>query len=117
MATQVGPHTQRDASAPAGTVAKLSRRMAELALAVLFSAALLFASAWMVGGQDATADNWVGVSVVVALFAGLLAALIAMVMGLVVGVRHGTWSQLRLPLLTFPSVLVILAALEAFVFE
>jgi hypothetical protein len=91
--------------------------MAELALAVLTSGAVLFASAWMIGGQDATADNWVGVSVVVALFAGLLMALVAMVMSLVVAVRHGTWSQLRLPLLTFPTVLVIVVALEAFVFE
>ena len=100
-----------------GDAAATSRWMAGLALAVLTSGALLFGSAWAIGGQDATADNWVGVTVVVALFAGLLTALAAMVTSLVIGVRHGSWAQLRLPLLTFPTVLLVVVLLEAFVFE
>jgi hypothetical protein len=57
------------------------------------------------------------VTTVIALFGGLIGSLAAMVISLVVAVRHGMSSRLWLPLMTFPTVLVIVIALEAFVFE
>jgi hypothetical protein len=91
--------------------------LAGLSISVLTLGAVLFSGAWMVGGEDATADNWVGVTTVIALFGGLIGSLAAMVISLVVAVRHGMSSRLWLPLMTFPTVLVIVIALEAFVFE
>ena len=90
---------------------------AGLALVVLGSAAVLFASAWALGGQDAVSDNWVGVTVVVALFVGLAVSFAAMAGAVFAGLRHKPWSRLWLPLATFPGVVVIIALLEAFVFE
>ena len=103
---------------PYGTgTGKRSRRLAGTAIAILTFGAVLFSSAWLIGGEDATADNWVGVTTVMALFAGLFGSLAAMVMSLVVAVRHGMASRLWLPLLTFPTVLAIVIALQTFVFE
>jgi hypothetical protein len=41
---------------------------------VLVSGAVLFAGGWLIGGEDAVSDNWVGVTVVAALFVGLFAS-------------------------------------------
>lgn len=41
-----------------------SRWLARLSISVLSFGAVLFSGAWMVGGEDATADNWVGVTTV-----------------------------------------------------
>jgi uncharacterized membrane protein len=98
-------------------VGERSRWLAVMAIVVLVFGAVLFSAAWMIGGQDATADNWVGVTTVMALFAGLFGSLAAMVTSLVVAVRHGMSSRLWLPVMTFPTVLVVVIALEAFVFE
>lgn len=98
-------------------VGERSRWAAMVAIAVLAFGAVLFAGAWMLGGEDATADNRVGVTTVMALFVGLFGSLAAMLMSLVVAVRHGMSSRLWLPLVTFPTVLFIVVALEAFVFE
>jgi hypothetical protein len=100
-----------------GTAAgERSERLALLPIAVLAFGAVLFASAWAIGGQDATSDNWVGLTTVIALFTGLIGALAALVMSVVDAAKHDLPPRL-LPLVTFPSILAIVVALEAFVFE
>jgi hypothetical protein len=54
---------------------------------------------------------------VVALFVGLAVSFAAMAGAVFAGLRHEPWSRLWLPLATFPGVVVIIALLEAFVFE
>jgi chromate transport protein ChrA len=98
-------------------IGEMARRLAGLALAVLVFAAVLFASAWAIGGEDAVSDNWVGVSVVVGFFAGLLGSFVALVAAIVAGLRREPWSRLWLPLATFPAVAVVVVLLEALVFE
>ena len=95
----------------------MARRLAVLALAVLVLAAVLFASAWAIGGDDAVSDNWVGVTVVTGLVVGLAGSLTALVTAVLAGLRHEPWSRLWLPLTTFPAVVVAVVLLEAFVFE
>ncbi|KRE95076.1 hypothetical protein ASG76_05140 [Nocardioides sp. Soil774] len=97
--------------------ATFSRQLAALSLVVLLTGAVLFAGAWLVGGQDAVSDNWVGVTVVVALFAGLAGTFTALFTAVVAMVRHEPWRHLWLPLAAFPAVVLVVALLEAFVFE
>ncbi|HEY0904893.1 MAG TPA: hypothetical protein VGE14_13485 [Marmoricola sp.] len=94
-----------------------ARSLVLLALVVLVSGAVLFAGAWLIGGEDAVSDNWVGVTVVVALYVGLFGSFAAMVMAVFAGLRHDRWSRLWIPLVTFPAVVAIVALLEALVFE
>lgn len=94
-----------------------SWRLAALSLMVLAIGAVLFGVAWVAGGDDAVSDNWVGMTVVLALFAGLAGSLVALVTALWAGVRREPWSKLWLPLTTFPAVVALVALLEAFVFE
>jgi hypothetical protein len=94
-----------------------ARRLTGVALVVLVLGAVLFAGAWAIGGDDAVSDNWVGMTVVVALFTGLTGTFVAFLMALYDGWRHHTWSDLRLPLTAFPAVVLVVALLEAFVFE
>ena len=105
--------SHRGAAAAGGS----ARRLAGLALVVLAIGAVLFAGAWAIGGDDAVSDNWVGMTVVVALFAGLIGAFAAFLMALYEGWRHRTWPDLWLPLTAFPAVVLVVALLEAFVFE
>jgi hypothetical protein len=111
--------TTSSGAPPRGAAAagQIARRGAGLALAILVFAAALFSSAWALGGQDAVSDNWVGVTVVVALFVGLIGSFAALVTALFAGVQHERWSRLWLPLTTFPTAIVIVALLETFVFE
>lgn len=104
----------RGASAAAGVMA---RRLAGGALVVLVLAAVLFGGAWVIGGDDAVSDNWVGVTVVLALFLGLCSAFIALVIAVFAGLVHEPWGRLWLPLATFPTVVAIVVLLEVFVFE
>lgn len=101
----------------AGASGRTARRLAALALVVLVFAAVLFGGAWVLGGEDAVSDNWVGVTVVVAFFVGLFGALAAMLTAGFAGLRHEPWSRVWVPLATFPAVVVIVGLLEAFVFE
>jgi hypothetical protein len=94
-----------------------ARRLASLSLVVLALGAVLFGTAWAIGGEDAVSDNWVGMSVVVALFTGLTGSFVALLLAAYAGMRHHRWSELLLPLVTFPAVVVAVALLEAFVFE
>ena len=96
---------------------RASRSLAAVSLAVLVLGALLFATAWLIGGDDATSDNWVGFTVVVALFTGLVGSFTACVVAVFTALRRHTWRRLLLPLLTFPAVVLTVALLEAFVFE
>ena len=107
-----GSHSRRDAGAAAA-----AWQLAVVSLIVLTLGALLFGSAWAIGGDDAVSDNWVGMTVVVALFAGLLGSFVALLVACYAGLRHHRWSELVLPLVTFPSVVAAVALLEAFVFE
>lgn len=107
-------------TAHAGTPAAAGRGARALAggsLAVLTAAAVLFAVAWAVGGDEAVSDNWVGITVAVGLFAGLACSAVAFVTALVAGVRKEPWARLWLPLVTFPGVVLTVVLLEAFVFE
>jgi len=92
-------------------------RLAVLSLMVLVLGAVLLATAWVFGGDDAISDNWVGMTVVLALFAGLSGSFVAEVMALWAGVRHERWAALWLPLTTFPAVVAFVVLLEAFVLE
>jgi hypothetical protein len=111
-----GTH-HRIASHDAAATTRFARQLAALSLAVLLTGAALFAGAWLVGGQDAVSDNWVGVSVVVALFAGLAGTFAALLTAVVAGLRSEPWRRLWLPLTAFPAVVVVVGLLEAFVFE
>lgn len=106
--------TRHGAAATAGATA---RQLAGLALVVLVFAAALFAGAWAIGGDDATSDNWVGITVVVAFFLGLFSSFAALVTAGFAGVRHDPWRGLWLPLATFPAVVAVVVLLEALVFE
>ena len=105
--------SHRGATAAGGS----ARRLAGLALVVLVLGAVLFAGAWAIGGDDAVSDNWVGMTVVVALFMGLIGTFTAFLVALYEGWRHRTWSRLWLPLAAFPAVVLVVGLLEAFVFE
>ena len=94
-----------------------ARRLAGLALVVLVLGAGLFAGAWAIGGDDAVSDNWGGWTVVVALFVGLIGTFTALLLAMYEGWRHRAWSDLVLPLTAFPAVVLVVALLEAFVFE
>ena len=96
---------------------KTARRLAGLAIGVLVFGAALFLGAWLIGGQDAVSDNWVGVTAVLALFVGLFGSFAAGVTAVSAGLRHEPWPDLWLPLATFPTVVTIVGLLEAFVFE
>jgi hypothetical protein len=108
-----GSHFHRDAGAAAGAAWQL----AVVSLVVLVLGALLFGAAWAIGGEDAVSDNWVGMSVVVALFAGLVGSFVALLVAAYAGLRRHQWSDLWLPLVTFPAVVAAVVLLEAFVFE
>lgn len=95
----------------------VGRRLALVALAVLTVGAVVFTGTWAIFGQEAVTDNWVGFSVLMALWFGLLSALMAMVLAVVAGMRGQAWSHVVLPLATFPAVVVVIALLETFVFE
>jgi hypothetical protein len=96
---------------------RVARSLAVASLGVLASGAVLFGAGWAVGGEDAVSDNWVGLVVAVALFAGLGTSLAAFVTAVLAGVRHEPWARMWLALGTFPAVVVVLALLEAFVLE
>ena len=108
------PDASRRGTAATGDMA---RRLAGLALVVLIFGAVLFAGAWTIGGEDAVSDNWVGVTVVAALFVRLFASFAALLTAVSAGLRHEPWSRVWLPLATFPAVVVIVGLLETLVFE
>ncbi|HEX5916522.1 MAG TPA: hypothetical protein VFY76_01655 [Nocardioides sp.] len=106
--------SRRGPSSPAGLRA---RRMAGVALVVLVLAAALFGSAWAIGGEDAVSDNWVGLTVMFGFFAGVVGSFVALATAVFAVLRGEPTSRMWLPLATFPAVVIVAVALEAFVFE
>jgi len=51
---------------------------------VLALGAVIFRTAWAIGGEDAVSDNWVGMSVV-ALFTGLTGSFVALLLAAYAG--------------------------------
>ena len=96
--------------------ARLAVGLAAGAAAAIGGAVGLFGIAYAVGGADATADGWVGVLVVLLLFGGLVASLVGCGLALEVR-RRERWGPLWLPLLLFPTLIVLLVIGEAFWWE
>lgn len=80
-------------------------------------ALVLFGVADVIGGADATSDNWVGVLIGVGLFTGLLAALGGFALATAAKVKHEPWPLLWLPLSMLPAVLAFFVLGEAFWWE
>ncbi|MFN8194630.1 MAG: hypothetical protein U0R80_10155 [Nocardioidaceae bacterium] len=99
------------------SIARWSIALAGAAGVVLLAGAALLGIAWLAGGADAVEDTWVGESVVVTLSATLVASLAGFLMALTVRLRHEAWPWLRLPLLFFPTVVLLLVLGELFVWE
>lgn len=110
-------NTSIDSRRGAAGAGEMAGRLAALALVVLVLGAVLFGGAWAIGGDDAVSDNWVGFTVVVALFVGLFGSFAALVTAVYAGLRHEPWSRMWLPLATFPGVVVVVGLLEVLVFE
>ncbi len=91
--------------------------LATAAAAACAAALALFGLAYAVGGADATADNWVGILVVLALLGGMPASLAAFALAVLAKVEHERWSLLWLPLAVFPSLVAFLVLGEAFWWE
>jgi len=111
------PHTVHHTGHGGWAADRVARSLAVASLGVLLSGAVLLGAGWAVGGEDAVSDNWVGLLVAVALFAGLATSLAAFVTAVLAGVRHEPWASMWLALGTFPAVVVVLGLLEAFVLE
>jgi hypothetical protein len=92
-------------------------RLAAIAIVAIATSIVLFAVAYAIGGADATADNWVGVSVVVLLLGGVLASLAAFALAVVALIECERWALLWLPLSVLPALLVFLVLGEAFWWE
>ena len=92
-------------------------RLAAAAAVAIATSLALFAVAYAIGGSEATADNWVGVIVVVLLLGGLLASLAAFGLAVVAMVERERWALLWLPLSVFPALLAFLVLGEAFWWE
>ena len=104
-------------SGPASSLGRMAQGLAGVALVVLALAAVLFGSAWAVGGEDAVSDNWVGLTVVIGFFAGLVGSFVALVTAVFAVLHAEPTSRMWLPLATFPAVVVVAVLLEALVFE
>ena len=105
------------ASPPHSRRAQQSVRLAAVAIVSIATSVTLFAVAYAIGGADATADNWVGVSVVLLLFGGLFASLAAFVSAVLALARRERWALLWLPLSVLPAVLAFIVLGEAFWWE
>ena len=93
---------------------------AAMAAAVVVVVAVVYtivAVAWVVGGQDAISDNWVGILGGVALVGGLAVSFAAGVLAVVAKSRHEDWALLWLPLSVFPVLLLLVVLAETFLLE
>lgn len=97
--------------------ARRAVRRATAAATASAAALALFGLAYAVGGADATADNWVGILVVLALLGGVPASLAAFVLAVLAKVQHERWALLWLPLAVFPSLVAFVVLGEAFWWE
>ena len=102
---------------PMSSAGRTAQRLATVAVVVLVLAAVLFGSAWAIGGEDAVSDNWVGLTVMVGFFGGLVGSFAALVTAVFAVLHDEPMPRMWLPLTTFPAVVVVTALLEAMVFE
>lgn len=120
MAHDALPSRLHVSAGPGPSASRLARRAFWFAAAGVIAVAgalVLFAIADLIGGPDATSDNWVGVLVGLAALAGVLASVAGFVLAFVAKVAHEPWLGLWLPLSVFPAVLALLLLGEAFWWE
>lgn len=104
----------RHAAHPLSVVAFV---LAASVAAIVLVAIVVFSVAFAVGGEDATADNWVGALAVVALVGGLLTSLGAFAVAVAAWLARERTRLLWLPALLFPALLAFLVLGEAFWWE
>lgn len=98
-------------------MARWSVRLAEAAAVIVAFAFAVFGVAYLIGGMEASEDNWVGFLIVASFFGGFLTSVTAFVMAVAVKVKHERWTLLWLPLSVFPALLAFLVLGEAFWWE
>jgi hypothetical protein len=76
-------------------------------------ASAVFGVAYIVGGADATEDNWVGLLAAIALVGGLAMSFLAFALAVLAKAKHDPWALLWLPLCLFPTLFLIIALVEA----
>lgn|GEM_PF-1958178 len=99
------------------SLARWAFRLAAGAPVAIGTGLVLFGVADVVGGSDATSDNWVGVLVGFGLLAGLLASFAGFLLAAAAKIMHEPWLILWLPLSMFPAVLAFFVLGEAFWWE
>ena len=112
----VGPVPAHSLDGPAH-LGRWAVRLAQGTLAVVVPSYAILGIALATGGQDAISDNWIGYLGGIALIGGLAVSLVAFLMALAVRVRHRQVKLLWLPLALFPSLAVIVTAVELFWME
>ena len=106
-------HPQRPSERRAGRAVVA----AEVAAGMFVAAAALFGVAYVIGGSDATEDNWVAVCVGVVALGGALLSFGAFVVALAMKVRGATLRPMWLPLSVFPAAVAFLLLGELFWWE
>ena len=94
--------------------ARSAFRLAEGAVIAIVSAISVFSAAYAIGGARTSEDNWLGLFIMVAMFAGFLASMAAFVLAVAAIVRRERWTLLWLPLSVFPGLLTFMVLGEAF---
>lgn len=84
------------------------------AMAIVYG---IVAFVWIVDGEDAVSDNWLGWTAGVTLLASLVLSLAAFLVAAVAMARREHRPMLWLPLWLFPVLAGTVAVLEIFVFE
>lgn len=84
------------------------------AMAVVYG---IFAFVWIVDGEDAVSDNWLGSTAAVTLIASLVLSLVAFLVAVLAVARRERRPMLWLPLWLFPVLAGTVAVLEMFVIE
>lgn len=92
-------------------------RLAAGTVAVLVPSYTILGVALATGGQDAISDNWIGYLGGIALIGGLAVSLMAFLMALATRRRHRDVRRLWLPLSLFPTLALVVAAVELFWME
>lgn len=86
--------------------------LATMAVVVVAVSYGVFAVAYVLGGVEATEDNWVGALAAIALYVGLIMSLAAFGLAIAVTRNRQRWAALWFPLLLFPALLAILIVAE-----
>lgn len=91
--------------------------LAEVVVAVVVAAFTIFGIAYVVGGVEATEDNWVGMLGAVAVLGGLAVSLAAFVLAVLAKIHDERRRMLWLPLSLFPALLGFVVLGELFWWE